>query len=179
MQQTLAAEAGIFGMCRQGKHLPPMGFLYAAHYTHLPCDKWGFGGGLVSVRDIDGYNYHALATYGVFRQHIERGFVFDDISSLGDLLMDAVLFFAPRQLEFDMGASVGWFAEDTPYGSLRLKRGFAPSVDMQVKIIFTVWHLGITVGMGISCLLAKNFEGRDNFSSRLVTKASIGLSYYF
>jgi hypothetical protein len=37
----------------------------------------------------------------------------------------------------------------------------------------------LTVGMGVSCMLAKNFEGRDNFPSHLVTKGVIGLSYHF
>ncbi|MDR1171164.1 MAG: hypothetical protein LBL24_01785 [Bacteroidales bacterium] len=179
MQQKLAMESGIFAMRRQEKHLPPMGFLYGMNYSRLPCGKWGLGGGLVLVHNMEDHKYYALTTYAVFRQYLGTGFVYEEVSSLGDLLMDAILFILPRQVEFDMGASVGWFTADRPHGSLRLRQRFAPSVDMQCKMIFTVWRLGLTAGMGVSCMLAKNFEGRDNFNSRLVIKGIIGLSYHF
>jgi hypothetical protein len=177
------------------------GTITTLHGSHFFNDKLGIRSGLSYVSEIPGSGSYWKAPVlfsfrtETFSSSIDKNEEFD---SFREYLIVFLVNILPKNLEFNLGASLGYMTPDNSATYSYLEGGseilretneihkrFASSLDGNVRISYPIWRFGLNFSMGASYLWTKNYIYKEYFPIRteyqpaLFGNFCIGISFRF
>jgi hypothetical protein len=169
--QDIVAEYGLY----TGAGSLSEGFVTSLYSGYFLTHWFGVRPGVSVIMDLDDNSpYLKIPCLFAVRSPMAR-WTIAEVETFREFLLNLFLYIIPMRYEFNIGPSLGYVWNN--------QRHFASSIDMNLRMGFQIWRIGIHWNMGFNYLWTKNFIdiNRIKQSDRQAWYAnlSIGASFRF
>jgi hypothetical protein len=172
--QDIVAEYGLYTAIAANSSLSD-GFVTSLYSGYFLTHWFGVRPGVSVIMDLtDNSPYLKIPCLFAVRSPIVRTTI-AEADTFREHLFNLFLHILPMRYEFNIGPSLGYVWNN--------RRRFASSIDMNLRMEFQIWRIGIHGNMGVNCLWTKNFIDRDRMAKNVrqawYANFSIGASFRF
>jgi hypothetical protein len=172
--KDIALESGLYAST-SGVNNMTDGSITSLYGSYFPVHNMGFRSGVSYIMDINHSDYVKIPLLFAIRSRTFH-FSHTEYETFWETLRDLILCIMPARCEVNTGPSLGYVHN--------AQRKFAASLDLNLRIGFQFWRIGINGNMGINYLLTKNFVDKKTVNRQSSRPAwfanlSIGGSFRF
>jgi hypothetical protein len=172
--QDIVAEYGLYTATDANSSLSD-GFITSLYSGYFLTHWFGIRPGVSVIMDLNNNApYLKIPCLFAVRSPIVRTTITEP-ENFREFLFNFFLYILPSRYEFNIGPSLGYVWNS--------RRHLASSIDMNLRMGFQIWRIGIHGNMGFNYLWTKNFIDRNRIATEArqawYVNLSIGVSFRF
>jgi hypothetical protein len=170
--QDIVAEYGLY--TTTALNSLPDGYITSLYSGYFLTHRFGFRSGASLIMDLkNGSPYIKIPCLVAIRTPTVR-LAIPEPETFKEFLLNLFLLILPTRFEFNAGPSFGYVWNN--------QRNFASSIDINLRMGFQFWRIGIHGNMGANYLWTKNFidkGSKKSFRPDWFANLSLGVSFRF
>jgi hypothetical protein len=171
--QDIVAEYGLYTDMAVNSSLSD-GFVTSVYSGYFLTHWFGVRPGVSMIMDLNNSPYLKIPCLFAVRSPLVRTTIAEP-ETFREFLFNFFLYILPTRYELNIGPSLGYVWNN--------RRHFASSIDMNLRMGFQIWQIGIHGNMGFNYLWTKNFINKDEIAKNArqawYVNLSIGASFRF